>query len=103
MVLWLGVVNYAVLRQEGGRSVIAALAASWPFWLVGGLVTALIGVLIRRSGSQYGWAHYWIGTFAVPVAALIARISPIDPLLTFGLVIALVVLAPLPRRAVAPG
>ena len=99
MALWLGLIVLALTNFDTPAGLPEELSATWPFWLAAIAVTVGVFFALRRLGPGPGWGAFALGVIA-PFLGLLLNAQTGDPM-WFWLVVAAIVLVPLPRRFVA--
>lgn len=95
--LWVGLIVWALANFDSPVGLPDSLQATWPFWVIAGLIAVGTYLVRRRLGPGPGWGMFFIGVFAPFVGlSLNARVG--DGALWFWLAVAIVILIPIPSR-----
>jgi hypothetical protein len=99
--IFFGMILYGLANMDAGVDLPTALQEGWMFWVAAAVILLLVILGLRRAGPGPGWGHYAIGFFAFPIAFAAGRIfdSGSDAIssLVFWIVLAVLILVPLPR------
>lgn len=101
MALWLGLIVLALTNFDTPAGLPEEIRATWPFWLVTILVTVAVFFALRRLGPGPGWGAFALGVIA-PFLGLLLN-AQTGNAMWFWLVVAFIVLVPLPSRRPVEG
>lgn len=99
---WLGIIVLALNNLDTGLPASEGLAGGWPFWLAALIVTVIVARYLGRNPGRPGWLHFVIGLFIPEVAFAINRLASTEVSALFWMVVAALVVIPLPARREAP-
>lgn len=94
---WLGLVVVALNTLDTGLPRSEGLGG-WPFFLVALAITAAVAFYVSRRPGKPGWFHFILGLLIPEVAFFVNRLSATEIGPVFWIVVALLILLPLPGR-----
>jgi hypothetical protein len=94
---WLGLIVFALDNFDTGLPDSEGLGGGWPFWIGALVIIAVVAFSLARSGRR-GWGSFLLGLLIPEVAFVINRLFTVDVSAIFLVVVAILVLVPLPSR-----